>query len=70
MSRDGSTWVPTSLWALGLGALAWRVRWWARGGREGGREGGGRGEWGIGISGSQDQGWITQSMSGSTENNL
>jgi hypothetical protein len=31
---------------------------------------GGRGEWGIGISGSQDQGWITQSMSGSTENNL
>jgi hypothetical protein len=34
-----------------------------------GRRGGG-GDGGIGISGSQDQGWITQSMSGSTENNL
>jgi len=52
MSRDGSTWVPTSLWALGLGALAWRVRWWARGGREG------RG--GAGGMGNRDI-WFTRS---------
>lgn len=57
---------------LRSGPWAWGLLLGGSGGGqgEGGREGGGRGEWGIGISGSQDQGWITQSMSGSTENNL
>jgi len=35
MSTDGSTWVPTSLWALALGVLAWRARWGAKAGGNG-----------------------------------
>jgi len=34
MSTDGSTWVPTSLWALALGVLAWRARWGAKANRD------------------------------------
>jgi len=40
MSTDGSTWVPTSLWALALGALAWRARWGKGGGGMGNGESG------------------------------
>jgi len=60
MSTDGSTWVPTSLWALALGVLAWRARWGAKAGGGGG--GGGGGGEGGGGGGNGESGYLVNKI--------